>query len=118
MLCFCLRECIDATSSVSTETHHKDYYNAAGKATDRSIRQKKIYLFSTRLSFSIVECKSKADVIRTEPTGAGDDLCWHQVFVIVWLALYALEPTVELLICFNAQRNKSLTLITASATTE
>lgn len=26
------------------------------------------------------------------------DLCWHQVFVIVGLAFYTLEPTVEFLI--------------------
>lgn len=58
----------------------------------------------------------QSDLTGTEPTGAGDDLCGHQVFVIVRLALYALEPTIELLICFNRQRNKSLTLITSMKT--
>lgn len=32
MLCFCRSECMDASSSVSTETHHKDYDNVADTA--------------------------------------------------------------------------------------
>lgn len=81
---------------------------------DRTTYLKEKKRSTSSLSFILVECLQTADVISTEGvdcTCAGDDLRWHQVLVIVRLALHALEPTVELLICFNAQRHESLTLM-------